>query len=123
MSFTPAADYSDKEGYGVTLSSETATITASATVENSGVIMEGNPTTAGYATEFVTVGLFGMKGTCRVRLGGTIVKGVSIQQHTDGTFITDAGSGNRVLCGTALQAGVSGDLIEAILSGPCYYAA
>ena len=121
ISLTPAADYSDKEGYLVSFTSSTATVTAAAATAPSGVIMEGNPTTAGYTTEFVTVGLFGMKGTCRMKATGAITKGARVKQSTDGSIVTDAG-GERYVVGIALETAASGDLIEVQPFGaPLYY--
>lgn len=114
LPFTPAADYSAKRGYLVTVSGTTATLSASATVVANGVILDPNPTTAGYATEEVTVGILGaMKGTCRMCAGGAITAGARVQQDSDGQVLTDAGSGGRVIVGVALEtATAAGDLIE-----------
>jgi hypothetical protein len=111
--FTPAADYTSKKGYLVDLASDTATISTSATTVAKGVIVEGNETSAGYATEKVSVAILGaVKGTVYMRLGGSVTKGAFVQQHTDGTVITDAASGARVIVGVALEGGVAGDNIE-----------
>jgi hypothetical protein len=111
--FTPAADYSAKRGYLVDLASDTATISTSATTVAKGVIVEPNDTTAGYATEKVGVAILGaIKGTVPMRLSGTVVKGAFVQQSTDGTVVTDAASGARVIVGVALESGVSGENIE-----------
>lgn len=119
LPFTPAADYLTKKGYLVTLSGNTATLSASATVRARGVILEGNRSSAGYATEEVTVGILGaVAGTVPMKLSGTVTKGDALQQHTDGTVITDAGSGSRVIVGIALESGVSGDIIEVAPQSP-----
>lgn len=115
---TPAADQRDKEGYGVGLTSVsgalTATISASATVPIDGVILEGQNTTGKSS-----VGIpGGLGGTVRVKLSGTVSAGDRIQQAADGTFVTDAGSGSRVVVGVVLEDGVSGDLVEAALFAP-----
>lgn len=110
---TPAADYSAKRGYLVNLAAGTATISTSATVVAKGVIVEGNPTTAGYATEQVSVAILGaVKGTVPMRAGGTIAAGAWVQQSTDGTVVTDAGTGARVLVGVAVTGGAAGENIE-----------
>lgn len=119
LPFTPAADYSAKKGYLVTLSGDTATLSASATVRARGVILEGNLTAAGYATEEVSVGILGaISGTVPMKLSGTVTKGDALQQHTDGSVITDAASGSRVIVGIALESGVSGDIIEVAPQSP-----
>lgn len=115
---TPAADYSTKAGYGVTFSGTTATVSASATTPITGVILEGSTTS--YKS---TVALLGVAGTCNVKLSGTVTAGAFLQQHTDGSFVTDAGTGQRTVVGIALESGVSGDLIEAqLLGAPVVYA-
>ena len=109
LRLTPATDCSAKEGYGVTISGDTATLGASATVINRGIILEG-----GTVAQGVSVGILGaMAGTCHVKLSGVVTKGDKLQQHTDGSYITDAGGGARVCALIALESGVSGDLIEA----------
>lgn len=116
--FTPAADYSGKKGYLVTLSGNTATVSASATVRARGVILEPNRGDD-YTTEEVMVGILGaLPGTVPMKLSGTVTKGDALQQHTDGTVITDAGSGSRVIVGIALESGVSGDIIEVAPQSP-----
>jgi hypothetical protein len=118
ISLTPAATQVGKEGYGVTWTGDTATVSTSATTLIKGVIMEG-ASTSGKSQ----VGIYGMKGTIKCKLGGAVTKGAHVAQHTDGSFITDAGSGARVLCGTAMETGISGDLIEVQLFGaPVVYA-
>lgn len=120
---TPAADYSSSKGYLVTIASGTATISSSATVPAEGVILDGNPTTAGYATEKVSVGILGaMKGTCAMRASGTIAAGALVVQSTDGTVITDPESGARVAVGIALQAAVTGENFEVAPITPRIYA-
>lgn len=123
ISLTPAADYSAKKGYLVDIASETATISTSATTPAKGVILEGNDTTAGYARERVSVGILGaLGGTVPMRCGGTIEKGAQVCQHTDGTVITDAGSGARTAVGIALEGGEAGENIEVAPITPQIYA-
>lgn len=113
ISLTPAADYTGKRGYLVGHDGTTATVSSSATTRAKGVILEPNRTSAGYATEKVTVALLGStQGSVRMSAGGTIAAGDWVQQDSDGQVVTDAGSGSRVIVGQALEAGVAGDLIE-----------
>lgn len=113
LSLTPAADYTAKEGYLVTVAAGVATVSSSATTKAVGVITEPNLTAAGYASEKVTVHMLGGQcGTLHMRAGGTIAQGAFVQQSTDGTVVTDAGSGARVLVGIAMESAVSGDLFE-----------
>lgn len=123
IALTPAADYSNKKGYLGTFAGDIFTVSASATVPAKGVILEPNRTAEGFANEQVTVGLLGMGGTAQVKTSGAITKGAFVQQAADGTIVTDAGSGARVLVGIALESGESGDLIEAqLLGAPVIYA-
>jgi hypothetical protein len=109
LRLTPAADYTEKVGYGVTISGEVATLGASATVQNRGIILEG-----GTVAQEITVGILGaIAGHVEAKLGGTVAKGDLLIQKNDGTWVTDTGSGARVSALVALEAGVSGDLIEA----------
>lgn len=111
---TPAADYSAKKGYLVTLAAGVATISASATVAAKGVILEGNDTAAGYATETVSIGILGnINGSIPMRASGAIAAGAFVQQAADGTVVTDAGAGNaRVVVGVAAEAAVAGENFE-----------
>lgn len=115
---TPAADYSSHEGYGMTLAVAsnvlTATVSASASVRIKGIVTE-----AGTVAQGVSLAVPGnCPGGVHVKLGGTVAAGAFIQQHTDGTFITDAETGARVIVGIALEGGVAGDLVEALLQTP-----
>jgi hypothetical protein len=111
---TPATDCTEKQGYGVTISGDTATLGASATVVAAGIITEGGTTSEG-----VSVAILGaFKGTVHAKLSGTVTKGARLQQHTDGSWVTDAASGARVVSLIALESGVSGDLIEAATITP-----
>jgi hypothetical protein len=109
LPFTPSATHVDKEGYLVTLAVETATISASATVPATGVILDGRPTTGKSS-----IGILGaLAGPIRMRASGTITKGDRLQQAADGTVVTDVGAGTgRVVVGVALEAAVTGQLFE-----------
>lgn len=116
--FTPAADYTDKQGYLVNLAGDTATISTSATVVVKGVILEGSATTGQ-----TSVAILGASpGAVKMKAGGAITKGAFVAQHTDGTIITDAGSGARVIVGVALETAASGDLITVAPITPRPYA-
>lgn len=106
--FTPSADHSEKKGYLVNVAASVATISASASVPAEGVILDGEDTTGQSA-----IGILGaLSGTVLLKSSGVIAKGAAVVQHTDGTVITDPGSGARVKVGIALEDAVSGDLIE-----------
>ncbi len=108
IALTGATDLSTKRGFTVTVANDVATLSASATVPARGVILEGRPT-----TEVSSIGILGsMPGTVAMKTSGAITKGDRVQQAADGTIVTDAGTGSRVVIGTALENAVSGDLIE-----------
>jgi hypothetical protein len=114
IALTGATDLSTKRGHTVTFSGETATLSASASVPATGVILEGRPT-----TDQSTIAILGSgHGSVLLKASGAITKGARIQQHTDGSVVTDAGSGARVVIGVALETAASGDLFEAALITP-----
>lgn len=114
IAFTPSATHVDMEGYLVDLAASVATISSSASVPAKGVILEGQATTGKSS-----IGILGaLSGTVGLRAGGAITKGAEVQQHTDGTVITDAGAGARVIVGVALEDAVAGQLFEAAAHKP-----
>ena len=107
-----ATDLTGKEGYTVTLSvvssNLTATLSASATAPSTGVILDG-----AVAAKNSGIGILGaLSGTVRLKTSGAINAGARVQQAADGTIVTDAGTGARVVIGVALETAASGDLIE-----------
>jgi hypothetical protein len=114
---TPSVDHSAKSGYLATFSGETATLSASATVPATLIILDGQATTG--------------KDTCAVlgnfpapvlmKSSGVITKGALVQQSTDGSVVTDATTGARVIVGVAMQSAVSGDLFMVAPIGPVIY--
>ena len=113
--FTPAADYSGKEGYGVNLAAGICTVSTSATVQVAGIIVEG-----GTVAQGCTVAILGaVNGAIEFKLSGTVGIGSGLCQSTDGTFIADsADTTARVRVGVAGQAGVTGDRIMAFPKTP-----
>lgn len=108
----------DKEGYTVTLGvtggNLTATLGASASVPSTGVVLEGNA-----AAVNSSIGILGaLAGPVRLKTSGVIVAGARVQQAADGTIVTDAGTGARVVIGVALESAASGDLIEVATHAP-----
>jgi len=117
IALTPAADHSDYEGYFVKLTAGVPVVSASAADVPFGVIIDGEE--AGGVDSIGVCG--GNLPTVRVKLSGSVSKGDSLQLHTDGSVITNAGSGARVIVAKALEDGVSGDLIEAVILTPVSY--
>lgn len=115
IAVTPAATHVDYEGYAVEGDgSGAASVVNAATDVPIGVIVSGQATTGKSA-----IALPGSR--CRVKLNGTVKALDRLQVESNGTFIKDAGSGARVVCGIAMQDGVAGDLIEAeFLQGVAY---
>jgi len=115
----PAADYTNYEGYGVAIAGGIATVNTSLTVPSDGVILE-----AGTVAQGVGGGLLGnFEGGCDVKLSGNgpFAQGTKLVQAADGSFIIDPGTGtNRVNVGVLNEAGVAGDLREALLRTPVY---
>lgn len=116
IALTPTADHSDKEGYFVENSSGSAAIVNATTDIPLGVILDGEDTSG--KSSIALAG--GFSGTCYVKTSGAIAFGALLQLANDGTVITDAGTGARVIVGRKVDAGTctSGDLIEAVLFLP-----
>jgi hypothetical protein len=119
LPFTPSADHRTKEGYFVDLSGGEAVLSSSATTRPFGLILEGENTDG--VDSIAVCG--GNAGPARVKASGTIAQGAYVQLHTNGSVVTDATSGARVLVGIALESAVSGDLFECQLITPIYYSA
>jgi len=112
--FTPSADQSDMEGYLVDLAGDVATISSSAAVPAKGVILEGQKT-----TNVSSIGILGgLAAPVRLRASGAIAKGAEVQQAADGSVVTDAGAGARLIVGVALEAAVAGQLFDAVVHKP-----
>lgn len=113
QALTPAADMSTKKGMLVTIAAGIATLSASASVRAKGVIVDGNDTAAGYATEKVSVAILGnVQGSIPMRASGTIASGAFVQQAADGTVVTDAETGARLILGVAAEDAVTGENFE-----------
>jgi len=121
---TPAADYKASRGYLVDLAAGTATVSSSATIAAKGVILDGIFINAGSTTEKVSVGILGaIAGTVPMRLSGTVAAGAFVVQSTDGTVITDPGTGARNVVGVAIEGGGTGENIEVASITPRYFSA
>lgn len=116
LALTPTADHSLLEGYFVENSAGSAAIVNAATDIPLGVILDGEETSG--KDSIAIAG--GFAGTCYVKTSGVIAFGALLQLAADGTVITDAGTGARVIVGRKVDQGssVSGDLIEAVIFLP-----
>jgi hypothetical protein len=112
---TPAADQTGLEGYFVENSSGTASVCNATTDVPLGIIVEGADTDS---KSSIALSRGGFKGTVKVKIGsgsGAVSAFNLLQLNSDGTVNVDAGSGARTLVAQALEAGVAGDLIEAVI--------
>lgn len=113
LPFTPTADHTGKEGYGVKNSSGSVALVDGATDAIKGVITEGKTT-----SNKDTVALLGYSGVIPFKLNsspGTVNPFTVLQLCADGTFKADTGTGARVLVGEAVQSGVADELVPGIL--------
>jgi hypothetical protein len=112
LALTPTTDHSLLEGYFVENSAGSAAIVNAATDIPLGVSLDGEETTG---KDSVAIA-----GGCYVKTSGVIAFGALLQLAADGTVITDAGAGARVIVGRKVDQGscASGDLIEAVIFLP-----
>lgn len=107
-------DYSGKEGYLVKSASGTHALNDSKTVPAKFVVLDGNT-----STKDTSVMPLGGGEVVKLKLGGTVKKGDTLEQKNDGTVVVDENASTaRVVIGIALEDGVSGDLIDAITCTP-----
>lgn len=116
LSMTPGADHRNYEGYFVVLSGGNPVVCSSASVAPFGLLLEGE-NTDGFDSVEIGVG----NKVVKVKLSGTVTKGAYGQLANDGTVVTDATTSTRILVCRFLEAGVSGDLVDAVLITPVTY--
>ena len=117
IALNPAVDHSEKEGYFIILTAGLPVVSAAVTDVPFGVLIDGEA-----ANGVDSIGVCGGNlPTLRVKLSGPVSLGNTLQLAGDGSAIVDAGTGARVVVGRALEAGVSGDLIEAVIFTPVKY--
>lgn len=105
---------SGKEGYLLKENSGALAVNDSATVAARAVVLDD-----AVAADDSAVGILGcLAGTVKLKASGTITKFARVQQAADGTVVTDAGTGSRVIVGVALEGAVSGDLFECATHAP-----
>jgi hypothetical protein len=108
-------DLTGKEGQFVRMSSNTAIALMDSALDTPlGLLLIG-----GNTNERVTVAVpGGLAGTVRVKLAGTVYIGSRLQLTADGRVMDHDNSAPRMIVGVALEAGVTGELIEAALLTP-----
>jgi hypothetical protein len=114
------ADFTGLEGYFVETASGTDSVVNAVADIPLGVILEGGPANS------ATIATPNFGGVVKVKVTatspGTINRGTYLTVKTDGTLQADAGSGARTRVARALEAGAAGELIDAYLIEPIYYA-
>lgn len=114
-SLAAGADLTDKEGYAVKLSSDTAVVMDSDSALTAyGVVQEGAASGAQVSVALVESGM-----VTYVKLAaspGTVNRGTKLGTHTDGTFKATASTKNYYA--VALESGAANEEIEAQLITP-----
>lgn len=111
------ADLTGMEGYFVKRDNATGRITLVTDDQDTplGVILAGG---AAPEKTSVAIGGAGLAGTVRVKLGADVGQGRPLRLRDDATVEVFTGAADTVLVGVALEAGVTGELIEAGLYTP-----
>ena len=120
-----ATDLSAAVGKLVTFSAGAPSVSASATVPATGIVLDARTrTVAGTTTYQNAIGILGLlPGPVRAKISATataIKFGDELQQAADGTLTNDAGSGARLIVGicTDINGASAGDLCEVSLFKP-----
>lgn len=116
LSLQAIDDQSARRGCFVKFNGAAAALVTSATDMPVGVLLDGD-----IAGGRSSVALYNTAAVLKVKCGatpGSIVPGSLLQLQSDGAVRLDAGTGARVLVGTALETGAAGALIDAILFRP-----
>lgn len=116
LPFTPASDLSNMEGNAVSINSAgEITLHASGDTKPFGVIIHGTTT-----EEKTSVALLsgGLRGTVKLKLKAAVNQvGQVLHVAEDGSFSPD-GSAYPIACAQALETGVEGELVEAVIFHP-----
>jgi hypothetical protein len=117
ISISTGEDLTGKVGYFVFMGSNTDVCLINGALEPPlGLLL-----TEGKAYERVTVAIpGGLAGTVRVKLAGEAYIGSRLQLTSDGRVMAHDNEFPRMIVGVALEAGVTGELIEASLQTPTY---
>jgi len=117
----PAEPILGKEGYAAVLIDGVAYVQDDATSNPFGVIVE-----AGASKATIAVCAGGLAGTVRVKLAAAVTivgRDLSLVSTAQGCAFGPApGSGARVIAAQSLETGAVGELIEAVLFKPIFYA-
>lgn len=118
LPFTPLADLTGKEGYVVLIESDgtIATYSSSGGKQPFGVIVHGTDVDEKTSVAVLSGGL---AGTVKVKLAFTVATpGELLAVRGGGEMITPSHASALFTCAQALETGVAGELIEAVLFRP-----
>ena len=119
-----ATDLSAAIGKTVTFSAGVPSVSASATVPATGIVLDArkrvvnNGTTTTYDNSILLLGP-GVVVLAKISASATAISaGDELQQAADGTLTNDAGSGQRLIAGIAIQPAVAGDMARVLVFKP-----
>lgn len=114
LALAPAADYSSSLGYFVTHDGTTATIISSVSTRPDGIIIAEGDT-----SDTVSVALTNYPGIVYAKAGATCTAGGPAYLRSNGTVGNLPGTaGTYIRVGEFVKGGVSGDLVQIILTDP-----
>ena len=117
-----ATDLSAAIGKTVTFAAGVPSVSASATVPVSGIVLDARKRVVGSNTSYDnSILLLGSGEVVLAKISATataISAGDELQQAADGTLTNDAGSGARLIVGVAIQPAVAGDLARVLVFKP-----
>jgi len=120
LSFSNAGPFVFTTGSSITAASRGLALKTGGTAGNLDLITAATDDVKGVVDEVdeqtsrYTFAPVGIAGVVKVRLGGTVAKFARGKVNSDGEFVTEATGNRRVSC-VFLEAGVDGDLVDAIL--------
>ena len=117
-----ATDLSAAIGKTVTFSAGVPSVSASATVPVTGIVLDARKRVVGSTTyNDNSILLLGSGEVVLGKISATataISAGDELQQAADGTFTNDAGSGARLILAVAIKAAVAGDMVPLLVCKP-----
>jgi len=115
LPFLPYTDFRGKEGYAVKPNGSKVELIDENDETPIGVIVHG--TNTGEKSS-IAIASGGLAGTVKVKLGAAVTTvGQDLEINSGGNFIPASGAGS-IVCAQALETGVTGELVEAVLFKP-----
>lgn len=108
LSIPADTNLSTKQYFCVNVNTDGEAVLSSATTDEPIGVLENMPSAAGMAAEIKHSGLG------KIKIGGTVAVGDKLGPDTDGMAIAVTAN-NKTYIAKALQAGVDGDIIEALI--------